>query len=90
MLTAFLGSNNQINIIKRKEDKRVKIEMGESLFYSWLRHVKDCKIVQMNWKSSPSWQLQNEESLEEFMNITGKHFLDKYGYAIYNPSNNKG
>ena len=28
----------------------MKIEMGESLFYSWLRHVKDCQIVQTNWK----------------------------------------
>jgi hypothetical protein len=61
----------------------MKIEMGESLFYSWLRHVKECQVVQLNWKSSPSWQIQNEESLEKFMNAAGKHFLDKYGYGIF-------
>lgn len=44
----------------------MKIEMGESLFYSWLRHVKECQVVQMNWKPSPSWQLQNEEELKRF------------------------
>lgn len=27
----------------------MKIEMGESLFYSWLRHVKECQIVQTSW-----------------------------------------
>ena len=32
----------------------MKIEMGESLFYSWLRHVKECQIVQTNWKVSES------------------------------------
>jgi len=31
----------------------MKIEMGESLLYSWLRHVKECQIAQTNWKVSP-------------------------------------
>lgn len=26
----------------------MKIEMGESLFYSWLRHVKEFQIVQIS------------------------------------------
>lgn len=34
----------------------MKIEIGESLVYSWLRHVKQCQIVQTNWKVSPKWQ----------------------------------
>ena len=33
----------------------MKIEIGESLVYSWLRHVKQCQIVQTNWKPSPRW-----------------------------------
>jgi len=61
----------------------MKIEMGESLFYSWLRHVKECQVVQTNWKPSPSWQLQNEEELQRFMDTTDAHFQNKYGYGIY-------
>lgn len=34
----------------------MKIEIGESLVYSWLRHIKKCQIVQTNWKPSPTWE----------------------------------
>jgi len=61
----------------------MKIEMGESLFYSWLRHVKECQVVQSNWKASPSWQLQNEDVLKRLMNLTDEHFNNKYGYGLY-------
>lgn len=61
----------------------MKIEMGESLFYSWLRHVKECQIVQTNWTTSSQWQLNNEDRLEEIMTLTDKFFFDKYGYSIY-------
>ena len=30
----------------------MKIEMGKSLPYSWLRYVKECQIVQTNSKIS--------------------------------------
>ena len=33
----------------------MKIEMSESLCYSYLRHVKNCWLVQTNWKSSKHW-----------------------------------
>ena len=33
----------------------MKIEMGESLAYSFLRHVKQCWLVQANWKASEHW-----------------------------------
>ena len=33
----------------------MKIEMGESLAYSFLRHVKQCWLVQTNWKASEHW-----------------------------------
>ena len=64
----------------------MKIEMGESLFYSWLRHVKECQIVQANWTTSSQWQLSNEDRLEEIMTQTDKFFFDKYGYSIYKKS----
>ena len=61
----------------------MKIEMGESLFYSWLRHVKECQVVQTNWKPSRSWQLIGEEELKRFISITDELFQNKYGYGIY-------
>lgn len=61
----------------------MKIEMGESLFYSWLRHVKECQVVQTNWKPSPSWQLRDEDKLKRLMEITDEHFQSKYGYGVY-------
>jgi hypothetical protein len=33
----------------------MKLEMGESLAFSWLRHEKHCQTVQLNWKVSPEW-----------------------------------
>ena len=61
----------------------MKIEMGESLFYSWLRHVKECQVVQTNWKASPSWTLRDEEKLKRFMEITDSHYQSKHSYGIY-------
>jgi hypothetical protein len=61
----------------------MKIEMGESLFYSWLRHVKECQVVQTNWKPSPSWLLRDEDVIKRFMEITDNHFQNKYSYGIY-------
>lgn len=43
----------------------MKIEMGESLGYSYLRHVKNCWLVQTNWKASEHWEkCVSEEELE--------------------------
>lgn len=61
----------------------MKIEIGESLFYSWLRHVKECQVVQTNWKTSLRWTLLHEDELEEIMNSTNRFFQGKYGYEIY-------
>ncbi len=34
----------------------MKIEIGESLVRSWLRHVEHCEFAELNWKPSPTWQ----------------------------------
>ena len=57
--------------------------MGESLFYSWLRHIKECQIVQTNWKVSSQWRLSDSNVLEELMTLLDKHYSKKYGYAIF-------
>jgi hypothetical protein len=61
----------------------MKIEMGESLFYSWIRHVKECQVVQTNWKPSPSWTLYNEAALIDFMSAAKERFSKKYGYDVF-------
>ncbi len=38
----------------------MKIEIGESLIYSFLRHEKDCLITQTNWKPSGNWEISKE------------------------------
>ena len=58
----------------------MKIEMGESLFYSWLRHVKECQIVQTNWTTSSQWYLNHEVELGKIMEITSRYFSDNSGY----------
>lgn len=52
----------------------MKVEMAESLMMSWLKHVKNCQIVQLNWKPSvSSWQIHNQKEID---NIAGQ--LDRY------------
>lgn len=54
----------------------MKIEMGESLVYSWLRHVKECQIAQTNWKTSPGiWKLHNEAALNVMFDEINDYFL---------------
>lgn len=62
----------------------MKVEIGESLMLSWLRHAKNCQVVQMNWKPSiNSWELYNENALEYIMNETMKHFSGKFGLDVF-------
>lgn len=61
----------------------MKIEMGESLFYSWLRHVKECQIVQTNWTTSAKWPLQHADKLDEMMQLSDRLFSTKYSYSLY-------
>ena len=54
----------------------MKIEMGESLVYSWLRHVKKCQIVQNNWKVSSNWTQVNESRVNDFIEEARSKFVD--------------
>ena len=45
----------------------MKIEIGESLCYSYLRHVKGCWLVQTNWKSSEHWDKRKTDAELETM-----------------------
>lgn len=50
----------------------MKIEIGENLIASYLKHVEDCRIVQTNWKTSSKWKIteyEEEKSRELFDKI---------------------
>ena len=46
----------------------MKIEIGESLALSYLKHVKKCVLYQNNWKISSRWDTFNEEAVEKVFN----------------------
>ncbi len=60
----------------------MKIEMGESLFYSWLRHIKCCQIVQTNWKTSPKWSLKNECELKSILEDSNDYLKKNFQIDI--------
>ena len=68
--------NIKINFCDRikKKELSMKIEMGESLMQSWLKHAKECKITQLNWKPSANWTAYNEQSIEELYKRISTHF----------------
>lgn len=61
----------------------MKIEMGESLIFSWLRHIKECQIVQANWKPSSKWELSNIEQIIRLKNLPDERFHKLYQYDLY-------
>ncbi len=60
----------------------MKLEMAESLFYSWLKHEKQCPIVQTNWKPSQTWKRENENKLKQIKMATDKYFQKYHNYNI--------
>ena len=61
----------------------MKIEIGESLLLSWLRHIKECQLVQTNWKASSKWELKHKETIEQLMKNSSDIFKTKYDYDLY-------
>lgn len=49
---------------------------------SWLRHAKNCQIVQMNWKASGSWKVYNEVEVKKIIDESRKVF----GEDLFNKS----
>ena len=65
----------------------MKIEIAESMVYSWLRKVKNCRIVQTNWKSSPEWPAMNVEELQKLKAASEAYFAEALS-KIENSYNN--
>lgn len=57
----------------------MKIEIGESIIFSWLRHIKKCQIVQLNWKTSPEWKQDvSDNNLQEIMDRANIEFNNPF------------
>ena len=65
----------------------MKIEILESLGYSYLRHVKQCWLVQANWKVSAHWpRLMDDVELED-MFLAMKERFDPEGKVFKQTKN---
>lgn len=74
----FLRYRSQI-LMHNERKSKMKIEIGESLVLSWLKHINNCQLVQLNWKPSVmAWEYHNEENVENIINriqtAYSKHF----------------
>lgn len=62
----------------------MKIEMGESLIFSWLKHSKNCQLVQSNWKPSmQAWEYYNEILVENIIDDMQEFFLNSHEYDLF-------
>lgn len=62
----------------------MKIEIGESLIVSWLKHVKNCQVVQSNWKpSTKTWDSYQENEVIDLIEILGELFAKSYSMNVF-------
>ena len=61
----------------------MRIEIGESLIYSWLRHVQGCVVTQMNWKPSPTWRVAQQNELTEAFEVIRSFASQDIGVQIF-------
>ena len=57
----------------------MKIEIAESLVYSYLKHSEGCRIVQTNWRTSGKWivtEYETERARELFQKISNSEFFN--------------
>jgi hypothetical protein len=64
----------------------VKIEVGESLIFSWLRHVQGCPIGQMSWKPSPTWPVCSEAALARDFERMREIAEQRLGFEVFKKS----
>jgi hypothetical protein len=58
----------------------MKIEIGESICFSWLKHIKGCQVVQLNWKA-PSFDtgINNESSVKKIFDFYRNKYRSEIG-----------
>jgi hypothetical protein len=61
-----------VKVKGRRGELDMKIEIGESLMLSYLKHIKKCRFYQTNWKISSNWDIDensNDKLLFVYDNI---------------------
>ncbi|MEG2018261.1 MAG: hypothetical protein RR128_07375, partial [Clostridium sp.] len=53
------------------------------LILSWLKHIKGCQVVQLNWAVSSEWHFENKDIIAKLMEETNELFSTKYGYDVF-------
>jgi hypothetical protein len=54
-----------------------------SMIVSWLRHIKKCQVTQLNWNVPlDSWQLLNEDIIDEIIISIKQIFSERYQYNL--------
>lgn len=65
----------------------MKIEVGESLMRSWLRHVQQCQVAELNWKPSATWTSdkaeKNLDAAQKLMDHTQAFFQTHLAENIF-------
>src|SRR5918994_3098010 len=61
----------------------MKVEIAESLVFSWLRHVQGCVVTQMNWKPSPAWTVAREGDLTKAFDDIRSFSTQAIGLPIF-------
>ena len=64
----------------------MKIEIGESLIFSWLRHVESCPIAQTSWKPSPAWPIRREAALASDFETMREIAEQRLGFEVFKKS----
>lgn len=68
----------------------MKVEVVESLAVSWLRHVRHCQIVQLNWKPSVESIEKHLEHVSPVALRAKAAFLKQEGRALFSQSTSPG
>lgn len=63
----------------------MKIEIGEFLILSWLRHVRGCVVTQMHWSPSPAWTIARERELRAAFEAARGFSDDAIGARVFEP-----
>ncbi len=58
------------------------MDICESAVYSWLKHVKKCQVIEVNWKPSKEWTICEEKELDNIMAFCSEHFKNNYGFNL--------
>lgn len=61
----------------------MKVEIGESLMLSYLKHIKKCVFYQVNWKVSSNWNVSNSKIVQNIYERISENLI----FDVFKKSN---